>query len=207
VSGNELLGRCWSLQLEVATAGGWVAAQASPLPGRLPDQASLSLHLPLPRLAPRDTPVRLQVRLLFHGAAAAGLAPSQPVATRRLSLLELVQRVQTGGSGPSPVLQGAGGRAAFLASLGPGAPEEKAAWAAELGREAVAGSGLALLVEAQEAAAGQRTALTLDFFGRRLAVEVDPAGPDRALWSWRAGEPGLLGALRADLEARGLLAP
>ena len=202
VSERELLGRFWSLQLEVRRSGdGRAEVRTFPLPSSLAVQGGLSLLLPLPRLRPRDAPLLLQGRLLFRGEGGRALLPSQTVVSHEVTVLELLTVTQTADSPFHRPRQPARDRAAFLACLGE--RQEGSCHAVQLSRAAVASSGVAVLLEAVARLQGhQRKSFLLDYSGTRLECEVEVAAGGQLGWRFSSVDVELVKCVIDDVRAR-----
>ena len=196
-SSHQVRGELWRVLVEVRGCGGAVWTRTTSPPPLLPPLGRLSLHLHLPNLLPRHTPVSLTSRLVYCGERTAGLVPTQMLATSTLSLLDLARLVSTGDmlpcSAPPPAP-----RPGLLASLGVQAAPP-ATRVVVRARTEVARSGVEVLA-AEEGLVGCRSVI-LDCLGVRVEATLEAVGEEHVRWVLR-GEAAVVEQLVAEMVRR-----
>ena len=87
----EFKGLLLQLQtIQVRSREGKTWTHNLPLPARLLPLGRLSLHLPLPKLLPDETPLTIATKLVYTGASTSGMLPTRILATSQVSLVKLL---------------------------------------------------------------------------------------------------------------------
>ena len=87
----EFKGLLLQLQtIQVRSREGKTWTHNLPLPARLLPLGRLSLHLPLPKLLPDETPLTIATKLVYTGASTSGMLPTRLLATSQVSLVKLL---------------------------------------------------------------------------------------------------------------------
>ena len=106
-SGQDLKGELWKVNLEVGPCNipdsllscsmyqvrslqGSTWTHNLPLPACLLPLGRLSFHLPLPKLLPGESPLRIATKLIFTGASYCSMVATRILATNQVSFFELL---------------------------------------------------------------------------------------------------------------------
>lgn len=195
-SGQDLKGELWKVNLEVRSLQGSTWTHNLPLPACLLPLGRLSFHLPLPKLLPGESPLRIATKLIFTGASNCSMVATRILATNHVSFFELLHiDVISQSSTNFSHLQFNSGDSGLLSSLGIPTPQP-----VYLTRDV---DGLQLeqspVQVLREIVNDAPKTFLLDFFGRKLSLTVTPQPPNLQLSF--SGESALVNSMQKELNA------
>jgi len=196
ISGQDLKGELWKVHLEIRSHEGKTWTHNLPVPARLLPLGRLSLHLPLPKLLPDETPLTIATKLVYTGASTSGMLPTRLLATSEVSLIKLLHMDVATQSRTTFIPLQSECENGLFSCLGIPSPQS-ASFARDIGRLQLERSSLQVL---REIGTGGHKAFLLDFFGRKLSLTVTPEPSDQCHLSF-CGEPSLLNSLQRELNA------